>query len=130
MTLKKEELPTDKEVVVGLIDRVLQNLKDDKEGTQLAQLRSLIRRQVPLLQRPLFMAYLLKSLLPAGAVGVPTAQPQDTAGRAFAGREALPAQGRPGPAPRRPGPSPGRGGAGEGFPRKVCPEHRGSAVTR
>ena len=103
VTLKKEELPTDKEVVVGLIDRVLQNLKDDKEGTQLAQLRSLIRRQVPLLQRPLFMAYLLKSLLPAGAVGVPTAQPQDTAGRAFAGREALPAQGRP--APRRGAPA-------------------------
>jgi ATP-dependent RNA helicase DeaD len=119
VTLKKEELPTDKEVVVGLIDRVLRNLKDDKEGMRLAQLRSLIRRQVPLLQRPLFMAYLLKSLLPAGTETGPAAQPQGAAGRAFAGREALPGQGRPAPRRGAPGAAePGKASRGR-FSRSI-----------
>ena len=71
VTLKKGELPTDNEVVTGSIDRVLRNLKDDGEREELVRLRSQIRRQVPLLQRPLFMAYLLKSLLPPRSAPTP-----------------------------------------------------------
>ncbi|MGA2614386.1 MAG: DEAD/DEAH box helicase [Spirochaetia bacterium] len=120
VTLKKQDLPTDNEVVTGSIDRILRSLKDDKERVELARLRSLIRRQVPLLQRPLFMAYLLKSFLPPGsaALGVRTAQ--DAAGRAFTGareapgREAAPAQGRLAAASRRTA----EGGAEAGRPAR------------
>ena len=100
VTLKKGELPTDNEVVTGSIDRVLRNLKDDGEKEELVRLRSQIRRQVPLLQRPLFMAYLLKSLLPPRSVltpprSVPTPprQQQEAPTRAASapGRETSPA---------------------------------------
>jgi len=67
VTLKKEDLPADREVVIGSIDRVLRNIASEKDNGELLQLRSLIRRQVPLLKRPLFMAYLLRSTLPPGA---------------------------------------------------------------
>ena len=87
VALKKEEFPTDTDVVVGLIDRVLRNMKDDKEGMPLAQLRSLIRRQVPFLKRQLFMAYLLKSMLPPSTGASQVARPLSTAGRALASRE-------------------------------------------
>ncbi|HVP18905.1 MAG TPA: DEAD/DEAH box helicase [Spirochaetia bacterium] len=73
VSLKKEDLPTDDEVVTGSIDRILRNLRDEKDRAELARLRSQIRRQVPLLQRPVFMAFLLKTLLPprSAPVGVP-----------------------------------------------------------
>ncbi len=100
VTLKKGELPTDNEVVTGSIDRVLRNLKDDGEREELVRLRSQIRRQVPLLQRPLFMAYLLKSLLPPRSAPTPPRsaptpprQPQEAPARAASapGRETSPA---------------------------------------
>ena len=112
VTLKREELPTDDEVVTGSIDRFLRNLRIDKDRAELLRLRSRIRRQVPLLQRPLFMAYLLRSLLPprlapqsAPPVREPAARP-DGAGR----REAPP------PQPR------GRFGRSVEVPRPVKPQ--------
>jgi ATP-dependent RNA helicase DeaD len=125
VTLKKMELPSDNDVVTGSIDRIIRKLKDDKERVELARLRSLIRRQVPLLQRPLFMAYLLKSLLHPRSESVGARPAQEAAGRAFAGgregpgrevpgREAAPAQGRLAAASRRTA----EGGAEAGKPAR------------
>jgi len=91
VTPKKEDLPTDNEVVVGSIDRVLRILKDDKEKAELARLRSLIRRQVPLFQRSLFMAYLLKSLLPPSVRPEGIRQGQEASGRSAPSPEPSPA---------------------------------------
>jgi ATP-dependent RNA helicase DeaD len=96
VTLKREDLPADPEVVIGSIDRVLRNIDADKDKAELVKLRSLIRRQVPLLKRPLFMAYLLRSMLPPGTVR-PAPAPVAAAGsaRPFAGREVQAPPGRP-----------------------------------
>jgi ATP-dependent RNA helicase DeaD len=66
VAITRREIPGDDEVLTGAIDRVLKRMQNEDKG-ELGRLRSRIRRQVPLLQRPLFMASLLKSLLPAGA---------------------------------------------------------------
>ncbi len=110
VSLKKENLPTDDEVVTGSIDRILRNLKDEKDMTELARLRSRIRRQVPLLQRALFMAYLLRSLLPPRQE--PAVGPPEGAGRAQSAerREAL-----------RQGQARGRFGRGVEAPRTEKP---------
>ncbi len=96
VTLKKTELPSDNDVLTGSIDRIIRRLKDDTERAELLRLRSQIRRQVPLLQRPLFMAYLLKSLLPPRSESV-GARPAPEA----PSREATTPQGRLAAAPRR-----------------------------
>jgi ATP-dependent RNA helicase DeaD len=57
------EIPNDEAVLTGAIDRAVQRMKAE-DPSELARLRSQIRRQVPLLQRPLFMAALLKAQLP------------------------------------------------------------------
>jgi ATP-dependent RNA helicase DeaD len=66
----RKELPDDDALLTGAIDRVLRRIQDEDKA-ELARLRSRIRRQVPLLLRPLFMASLLKSLLvlPPAAAG-------------------------------------------------------------
>ncbi len=59
----KKELPDDDALLTGAIDRVLRRIKDE-DKSELSLLRARIRRQVPLLLRPFFMASLLKSQLP------------------------------------------------------------------
>jgi hypothetical protein len=63
VALDKRELPDDDALLTGAIDRVLQRIKDE-DKSELSMLRARIRRQVPLLLRPFFMASLLKSQLP------------------------------------------------------------------
>ena len=83
VTMKKEELPGDDDVVTGSIDRILRMLKGGQDKAELMRLRTRIRRQVPLLQRPLFMAYLLKAQLPPGRApqGVVAASPAPSPSR-------------------------------------------------
>jgi hypothetical protein len=54
-------------VLAGAIDKFLSRMKEE-DPSDLARLRNQIRRQVPLLARPFFMASLLKTLLPGGAI--------------------------------------------------------------
>jgi ATP-dependent RNA helicase DeaD len=71
----RKDIPDDDALLSGVIDRVLSRIKDE-DRSELVRLRSRIRRQVPLLLRPLFMASLLKSMLPARpAVGGPAGRP-------------------------------------------------------
>jgi hypothetical protein len=58
----RKELPDDDALLSGAIDRALRRLRDEDKA-ELARLRTRIRRQVPFLLRPLFMASLLKSQL-------------------------------------------------------------------
>ena len=88
----RKDIPSDEEVLTGAIDRALKRMKDEDKG-ELALLRARIRRQVPLLQRPLFMASLLKALLPV-RVGAPVEKPSRSAGPARAARP-LPAPAAP-----------------------------------
>jgi ATP-dependent RNA helicase DeaD len=92
VALTRKDIPSDEEVLTGAIDRALKRMKDEDKG-ELAELRARIRRRVPLMQRPLFMASLLKSLLPA-RVGAPAEKPSRPAEPARAARP-LP----PSPAP-------------------------------
>ena len=62
-----KDIPSDDEVLTGTIDRILSKMKGEDQA-ELARLRARIRRQVPLLQRPLFMASLLKAQLSPSAV--------------------------------------------------------------
>jgi hypothetical protein len=64
VTFNQGEIPNDEAVLTGAIDRVVRRMKEE-DPSELARLRSHIRRQVPLFQRPLFMAALLKAQLPA-----------------------------------------------------------------
>jgi ATP-dependent RNA helicase DeaD len=66
----RKELPDDDALLTGAIDRLLRRVRDEDQ-TELVRLRTRIRRQVPFLLRPLFMASLLKSLLalPSPAAG-------------------------------------------------------------
>jgi ATP-dependent RNA helicase DeaD len=82
-----KDIPSDDDLLTGTIDRILLKMKDEDQ-TELARLRARIRRQVPLLQRPLFMASLLKAQLSPGAVpstsrqrpaGSPSPMPQGPA---------------------------------------------------
>ncbi len=66
--INKGEIPGDEEVLTGAIDRMLRRMKAE-DPAELTALRARIRKQVPLLLRPLFMASLLKSQLPPG-IGV------------------------------------------------------------
>ena len=59
----KKELPDDDALLSGAIDRVLRRIKDE-DKSELSRLRARIRKQVPLLLRPFFMASLLKAQLP------------------------------------------------------------------
>jgi ATP-dependent RNA helicase DeaD len=103
VAITRKDVPSDDEVLTGAIDRVLKRMQGEDQG-ELGRLRSRIRRQVPLLQRPLFMASLLKSLLPGGAApaAVSPARPADT------GRAARAAA--PSPAPEAARPARGRFG--------------------
>jgi ATP-dependent RNA helicase DeaD len=67
VTISKGEIPGDDDVLSGAIDKFLSRMKEE-DPAELARLRSRIRRQVPLFARPLFMASLLKTLLPPGAL--------------------------------------------------------------
>jgi ATP-dependent RNA helicase DeaD len=70
VTFDRKELPDDDALLTGAIDRVLRRIRDEDKA-ELARLRTRIRRQVPLLLRPLFMASLLKSqlALPTASAG-------------------------------------------------------------
>ena len=63
--INRGEIPGDEEVLTGAIDRMLRRMKTE-DPAELSALRARIRRQVPLLLRPFFMASLLKSQLPPG----------------------------------------------------------------
>lgn len=65
VTINKGEIPSNEEVLTGAIDRMLRRMKSE-DPAELAALRARIRKQVPLLLRPRFMASLLKSQLPPG----------------------------------------------------------------
>jgi hypothetical protein len=65
VTINRGEIPSDEEVLAGAIDRTLNRMKHE-DPAELGLLRSKIRKQVPFFQRPLFMATMLKSLLPPG----------------------------------------------------------------
>ncbi len=68
--INRGEIPNDEEVLTGAIDRMLRRMKTE-DPAELTALRARIRRQVPLLLRPFFMASLLKSLLPPGTGVLP-----------------------------------------------------------
>src|SRR5208283_435192 len=68
--INRGEIPSDEEVLTGAIDRMLRRMKTE-DPAELTALRGRIRRQVPLLLRPFFMASLLKSLLPPGIAVLP-----------------------------------------------------------
>ena len=96
----RKDIPDDDALLGGVIDRVLARIKDE-DRSELARLRSRIRQQVPLLMRPLFMASLLKSLLPARpAVGEPASRPAPGRPRgaapAFAPASQVPPRGQKG----------------------------------
>jgi ATP-dependent RNA helicase DeaD len=101
----RKDLPDDDALLTGAIDNVMRRLRDEDKA-ELARLRTRIRRQVPLLQRPLFMAALLKSIL--GAMSAPAGQraPGPAAGRP---RASTPASA---PAPSGDTPIPPRGQRG------------------
>ncbi len=63
VTMSKGQIPADDEVLRGAIDRIVKRLGEE-DAAELAWLKTQIRRQVPLLKRPLFMAALLKAQLP------------------------------------------------------------------
>ena len=83
VSFEKNTLPDDQALLTGAIDRFLNRTKEE-DKTELTRLRNQIRRQVPLGTRPLFMAYLLKALLPPGAARAPAAPVAH--GQAEAGR--------------------------------------------
>jgi ATP-dependent RNA helicase DeaD len=90
----KAELPGDDEVLSGAIDRTLRRMKEENPA-ELARVRAQIRRQVPLMQRPLFMAALLKSQLPGGAAA-PKQKSQSVSPQAPAAVENMPPRGQRG----------------------------------
>ena len=65
VTISKGEIPGDDAVLSGAIDKFLSRMKEE-DPAELVILRNRIRSQVPLFSRPLFMASLLKTLLPPG----------------------------------------------------------------
>jgi ATP-dependent RNA helicase DeaD len=101
----KKELPDDDALLTGAIDRVLRRLQDEDKG-ELARLRASIRRQVPLLQRPLFMASLLKSQLGLAPSRAPAPQRAPAGGRQRGAPPAPPL----GPSPEAPLPPRGQRG--------------------
>ena len=74
VTMNKGQVPSDDEVLTGAIDRIMQRVREE-DREELTWLRSRIRRQVPFLLRPLFMAALLKAQLPPLTRSAP-ARPQ------------------------------------------------------
>jgi ATP-dependent RNA helicase DeaD len=95
VAFEKKDIPDDEALLAGVIDRVLSRIKNE-DKSELSRLRSRIRRQVPLLMRPYFMASLLKSMLPARAAeaGAPSRPP---AGRTRAAAAPVPAPAAPVP---------------------------------
>ena len=93
--INRGEIPSDEEVLTGAIDRMLRRMKTE-DPAELTALRTRIRRQVPLLLRPFFMASLLKSLLPPGT-GIIPRRTESEAG-APAPRASVPPQAVRGPA--------------------------------
>jgi ATP-dependent RNA helicase DeaD len=67
VAITKGEIPGDDDVLSGAIDKFLSRMKEE-DPAELGRLRRQIRSQVPLFSRPLFMASLLKTLLPPGAL--------------------------------------------------------------
>jgi ATP-dependent RNA helicase DeaD len=117
--MKKEEIPDDEATLAGTIDRILERVKEEKGSGELAALRARIRRKVPLLLRPWFSAYLLKSRLPEPLGHTPpVARPFGSGAARLAGAQPGPQEqrgrsGRFGEGQRAPaaGPPPaGRGG--------------------
>ena len=62
--------PDDEALLTGAIDRFLHRAREE-DRAELVRLRNRIRRQVPLGTRPLFMAALLKALMPPGSATAP-----------------------------------------------------------
>jgi hypothetical protein len=106
-------IPDDDQVLAGAIDRAFAKMKQEEPGS-LTLLLSRIRKHVPLLQRPLFMASLMKSLLPAGMQlgGIKEAEPM----RATAPARAAPTRAAAGPRAAAVEPAPARGGRAPAAP--------------
>ncbi|HTZ52058.1 MAG TPA: DEAD/DEAH box helicase [Spirochaetia bacterium] len=71
VSFERTNPPDDEAFLTGAIDRFLHRAREE-DRTELVRLRNQIRRQVPLGTRPLFMAALLKALLPAGPAPAPS----------------------------------------------------------
>jgi ATP-dependent RNA helicase DeaD len=82
VSMKQETHPTDEQMIRGSIERIMRKIREEENPEELAALRSLIRKQVPLLMRSTVAAYLLKSQLPRLAEAESkTLVPQESKGR-------------------------------------------------
>ncbi len=61
--IEKEDPPSEEDVVSGSIRRIVGRIREEGDREELAFYRQQIRRNVPLLLRPAFMAWLLKNSL-------------------------------------------------------------------
>jgi len=109
VAFQRNNVPDDDALVSGAIDRILRRAKED-DPAELTRLRDRIRRQVPFLTRPFFMASLLKALLPAGATAL-REKAAPVAGRSGSAGERASGGDRAGTAGEKPAPG-GRGRAG------------------
>jgi ATP-dependent RNA helicase DeaD len=122
----RKEFPDADELLTGAIDRVLRRVRDEDKA-ELARLRTRIRRQVPFLLRPFFMASLLKSMLalPSAAAA------QQLRGPAAVRQRNAPAGLPPGAAPEAPVSQRGpRGRFGRNAPDAGRPQRRPEAPRR
>jgi ATP-dependent RNA helicase DeaD len=89
VAFEKKELPDDDALLTGAIDRILRRMQGEDKA-DLVRLRKRIRRQVPLLLRPLFMASLLKSQLSIPSVATATHPRVASTGRQRSSSATLP----------------------------------------
>lgn len=64
--VEKSELPSQDQVFRGMIQQILQNIKEEEDPQILNQYRKVIRKSVPLTLRSYFTAYLFKQTLAGG----------------------------------------------------------------
>jgi hypothetical protein len=118
VTMTRAQVPGNEDVLSGAIDRIVSRMGSE-DAAQLAWLRAQIRRRVPLLKRPLFMAALLKAQLPPFLLPpVRAAAPAPAAARpaATASRPSAPSRPGQGSSSRPPAGGPSRP-AGAAVPR-------------
>ncbi len=74
--MRNESLPGGAETIRGSLERIMRRIREEENLEDLARLRSLIRKQVPLLMRSYVTAYLLKSQLPRMGAEAAAAPPE------------------------------------------------------
>jgi len=92
VSFDRNDPPDNDALLSGAIDRFLRRAQEE-DRAELGRLRSSIRRRVPLLTRPLFMASLLKALLPPGAAALPAQKSSPDAAPTGPQRSGPPASG-------------------------------------